>query len=249
MTNIVTFTEGAEFIGALTQAGLTSAHTKHVAANPELYAKIVELSTPETKSTSSSPTTSLAQAKVIMGSNYHDPAQWAKACGFRLTKAHKELFSTVPFSATLLKLLAKTHMLVPVLPLSIMQLHGRHTALFYQSDPWYASEAFGSEKAEVGWLLVMREVVPGSTSKNWSNQQALTPESEHIPSATQLVQAIICHAVLTTERLLPAIYARTSSVDGVGCLVLVGRFVAFGLNLLLWSDNANSDVGLASARK
>lgn len=185
-----------------------------------------------------------------MGGNFHDPAQWASQCGFRLTKAHKATFAEVPFSAELLKLCKDTHILVPILKLSIMQLHGKFNGLFYQKDdPWYRTEAFANKQAEVGWILLRREVVPGSTSRSWTDQQALVPEGEQVPSATELVQAVICHAVLTEERLLPSLYARTSSVDSGGSRVNVGRFDADGLSVGYWRGNASSFVGLAGARK
>lgn len=108
---------------------------------------------------------------------------------------------------------------------------------------------FCHRASEVGWMLIRREVVPGSTSCNWVNQQALIPEGEHVPTASELVQAVICRAVLTDERLLPAICARTIGVDSDGNHVIVGYFDAYGLIFLFWFDRASGDVGLSTSRK
>lgn len=233
------------------KVGADEAFWSQLAHNEWLFADVVALVQGKTSpEVMNSATTSLAEAKAIMGNNFHNPEGWAKACGFRLSKAHKEIFAGVPFSAELPNLVKDTHILVPILKLSVMQLHAKHNALFYsKEDPWYSAEEFATEQADVGWMLLRREILPGSTSKTYIEQQAMLPEGEYLPSAAELLQAIVCHAVLSGERLLPDVYARTSSVDSYGRRVGLGYFGAGGLHVDAWRDYANSYISAVGARK
>lgn len=254
----ISFAQGVKFIGALEAEGLTPAHAESVASNPHTAEDIVallegkatlcfnELPTASPKSN----TTCLAQAKAIMQQNYHDPAKWASKCKFRLSKAHKEIFSTVPTDESVLWHYSQQSLLIPILPLSIMQLHTRHNALFFsKDDPWFATELFANEKPEAGWMLFSIDIISNSTSKTFAQQEAMLSEGESIATAAQLCQALICHAVLIGERLMSTIYARTNSIDSSGRRVNLGRFGEDGLGVGHWRSSASSDVGLSSSRK
>ena len=110
-------------------------------------------------------------------------------------------------------------------------------------------QEFAQTKVETGWYLIRKDVVPNSRSKNWEEQKALLTNHEEVPSAGVMVQAIMLHFLCSGERLFENVYVRTSSVDSVGHRVLVGYFVADGLNVYYWIDFRNGLLGLASSRK
>ena len=130
--------------------------------------------------------TSQKVAREIMGKNYFGVEDAIKHFKINLSKEEIAGLSEVPFSEVTLKKCAKTHILVAVFPLSILEIReGVERGLFKYHDhenAWYNNQAFAGDRGEASWYLVRKTEVPNSTNKNWSEQLALLGENEDAPS-------------------------------------------------------------------
>lgn len=198
------------------------------------------------------PSTSQMKAREIMGKNFFGIEEAQKHFGVTPTKAQLGYLAEIPFSEEVLTACKDTHVLVAVLPMTILEVRGKvEKKLFYShEDAWYNNQAFANEKAELGWHLIRKTPVENSTSKNWKEQQALLSKDEETPTASVLVYTIIGHFLATEERLFEKIYVRTSSLDSDGRRVLVGYFDSGGLYVYDWYDDDRFDyVGVSASRK
>ena len=200
------------------------------------------------------PSVSQAKAREIMGKNMFGVEDAQKHFGVTPTKAQLGYLAEIPFSEEVLTACKDTHVLVAVVPLTILDIRAiakkqsDHT-LFYSQD-WYDKQAFANEKAELGWHLIRKTPVENSTSKNWKEQQALLSKDEEAPTASVLVYTIIGHFLATGERLFEKVYVRTSNLGSGGGHVNVGVFDSEGLDVRYWGDDRRGDgIGVASSRK
>ncbi len=201
------------------------------------------------------PTTSQERAQRIMGKHYVGPDAATQHLGVQYTDQELAMLSVVPFSETVLKDCAKTHVLVAGAPLSILEVRERTQGkgkLFYSiDDTWYNKEKFArDEKVNVQWYLVRKDAVANSFSKNWDEQQVLLTPEEITPRACEVVYASILTFLATSTRLFEKYYVRCSDVSSDGHHVYVGVFGADGLCVSFrWADNRNDSLGLAARRK
>ena len=145
-----------------------------------------------------------------------------------------------------------THILVAVLPLSILDIQGRvpRELFYFKDDQWHKSQAFAKEKGRAGWHLVRKDTVPNSTSKTWQEQQSLLGKDDETPTARVLIYTVIVTFLAIGVKLLTNIYARVSDLDSDGSRVIVGYFDAGGLGAIYgWDVGRFGDFGVASARK
>jgi hypothetical protein len=200
------------------------------------------------------PSTSQNLAREIMGKNFFGIEEAIKHFGVNATKQQLAYLSEIPFSEEVLMSCKDTHILVAVFPLSILDIRGivkklPDQTLFYSQD-WYDKETFAKDKGEVGWQLVRKEPIVNSTSKTWSDQQALLSKDEETPTARIVVYTMIGHFLTTGERLFKKIYVRCVDLDSDGRRVLVGRFESRGLSVYDWGDDRRDDgLGVSGARK
>ncbi|MDO8536916.1 MAG: hypothetical protein Q7R94_01565 [bacterium] len=198
------------------------------------------------------PTTSQKRAREVMGKNYFGIEEAIKRFGVNPSKQQLAALAEIPFSEATLKECAKTHILVAVFPLSILDIRGKvERKLFCGHEcSWYNEQAFAQNYGEASWQLIRKTPVTDSTSKNWSEQQALIAKNEETPRARAMVYTIIGHYLATGERLFENVYVRCSDLDPVGDRVDVGYF-AGGLNVGYghWGDFRIDHLGLASSRK
>ena len=198
------------------------------------------------------PSTSQMKAREIMGKNFFGIEEAQKHFGVTPTKAQLGYLAEIPFSEEVLTACKDTHVLVAVLPMTLLEVRGKvEKKLFYShEDAWYNNQAFANEKAELGWHLIRKTPVENPTAKNWKEQQALLSKDEEAPTASVLVYTIIGHFLATGERLFEKIYVRTSSLDSDCGRVYVGVFDSGGLDVSYWSDAYRYDgLGLSGARK
>ena len=198
------------------------------------------------------PTTSQKRSREIMGENFFGVEEAIKHFGVNPTCQQLAVLAEIPFSEAVFEESKNTHVLVAVFPLSILEIRGKvENNLFYShKDAWYNNQAFAKDKGETGWHLVRKTLVENSTSKTWSEQQALIAKDDETPSARVMTYAIIGHYLATGERLFKNIYIRTSSLDSDGDHVRVGRFDRYGLRLNFdWDDGRDDSIGVASAQK
>ena len=192
------------------------------------------------------------RAREIMGTNMFGVEEAVKHFGVNPSKAQLAALSEIPFSEAVLAQCKDTHVLVAIFPLSILEIRGKvKRGLFYSyEDSWYNKQAFAKDRGEVGWQLVRKTPVVNSTSKNWTEQQALLVKEDETPTAQVLAYTIIGQYLATGERLFEKIYVRTSSVDSDGRRVLLGDFDAAGLKVDSgWDDDRYGDLAVSSARK
>ena len=200
-----------------------------------------------------------ACAKEIMGQNFLGVEEGMKLFGIQLTRRQLAYMSEIPFSETTLTACKDTHILVAVMPLSIMQIRSYTAAMklskgqksfFYKQD-WYDAQTFANEVGHLEWHLVRKNLVENSTGKTWQQQQELIDTKiEETPNAQVMVYTIIGHFLNTGERLFEKVWVRTSSFDSGVDRVCVGWFDADGLGVNnSWDDSAYDRIGVASSRK
>ncbi len=145
---------------------------------------------------------------------------------------------------------------------------GSLSTVFYSfksgANDWYKSQDFATKPGEIqlGWSIVKKELLNGSTSKNWQNQEALlkvyaTDLSKKGAQNTQVRRRTATEAVWdellyytnNKEQLLPAVVDWTSSRASDGDLVYVGNFDSDGLRVDHWGpDGARSRLGVVPSR-
>jgi len=234
----------------LEEEGLAPEALQRVIDDPTFRRQLVQFWMGSTPSANASLT--VAAAAQIMGAgNFHGPEALTKL-GVTMSKtASKKAFGKVPFSAEVLEACRDTHVLVACAGISLMEVWGFQTNLFYaKSDPWYKSQQFATTKVKAGWYLVRKTPVPDSTSNTWEEQLSLLTEVDEVPRASVLAQAILIHYLETDERLFPGIYVRFSDVVSGGVRVYLGRFDQDGLSVdSNWGTYRNSSVGGSASRK
>lgn len=197
-------------------------------------------------------TTSQKRARKIMGRNYFGIEEVIRHFWVNPSKQQLAALAEVPFTEATLEECKNTHVLVTVLPLSILEIRGKvpgDQRLFYNQD-WYNKESFAKDREEAEWHLVRKTPVNNSTSKTWNEQKALLAKNEETPTARVMVYTIIGHFLATGERLFEHICVRCSDVDSDGFRVDVGYFDSVGLDVNFdWDDSRHDDIGVASARK
>lgn len=140
----------------------------------------------------------------------------------------------------------------PNRPMSLLNVRAVKKDHFYSKDGgWYAEKAFAqNDKVETRWLMLRKEPVPESTSKNWNEQRALLSDEEMVPNVAEVAWCLTSYKAVRNVYLLPGIYVRTSSLDSGGSRVYVGYFGAHGLIVSRWWNvERNSDMGLSSSRR
>ena len=233
---------------ALDEEGVLPEHLTLIRKNGSVRRRIADL----IKSGGYQPTTSQKLAREIMGKNFFGVEEAVQHLGVKPTKAQLSALVEVLYTEAELREVKSTHVLVAVFPLSILDIRGKlKRELFYRhEDAWYNNQEFAKDKGEVGWYPVRKTSVPNSTSKTWSEQQALLAQNEETPKAQEMVCTIIGHFLATGERLFENVWVRCSDLASDGDHVCVGDFVRGGLSVRnWWRDNRHGDLGLASSRK
>ena len=140
----------------------------------------------------------------------------------------------------------------PNRPMSLLEVRDLKRGHFYSKEGgWYAEQKFAeNDKADTRWILLRKEPVPGSTSKNWNEQQALLSDDEVTPNVAEVAWCVTTFKAVRNTYLLPSVYVRTSSLVSDGNRVNVGDFDAKGLNVNnYWDDNRNGNLGVSAVRQ
>lgn len=236
-----------ELLGKLEAAGLGNAEAQLVidSKSNELARKLVTF----IRTGGYEPTVSQKTARAILGPNYIGVDKSIEYLKVTPSKADLKVLEEVPFSDAVLEACKDTHVLVAVLPMSVMGLWERTKHLFYaKDDAWYRNQAFAKDKGQAGWHLVRKDIVPNTTSKTWQEQQALLGKDDETPTARVLIYTVILTFLATGLKLLPNIYARVSDVASDGDRVYVGDFDDNGLHVrYYWDDYRNDSIGVSSS--
>lgn len=195
-------------------------------------------------------------ARTILGKDFISPEEVAKSRkGVVYTDDQLAQFGdTVPSQEVLEWCRDNSYMVVagPNKPMSLLEVRDLRSDYFYSKEGgWYAEQAFAqNDKAETRWIMLRKEPVPGSTSKNWNEQQALLSDDEATLNAAEVVWCVTTYKAVRNIYLLPSVYVRTSSLGSDGDRVNVGHFDSVGLRVdSYWDAYRNGNVGLSTARK
>jgi len=140
----------------------------------------------------------------------------------------------------------------PNRPMSLLEVRSLKKDYFYSKEGgWYAEQAFAqNDKADTRWIMLRKEPVMGSTSKNWNEQQALLSDDEVTPNVAEVAWCVTTFKAVRNTYLLPSVYVRTSSLGSGGGRVSVGSFDAGGLHVDGWhGDDRDGHLGVSAARK
>ncbi len=239
-----------EFLLRLEKAGLNEDRAQKVVGSKDntLAEKLIRL----IDNGGFEPTTSQKYAREIMGENFFGVEEAIKYFGVNPTKQQLAALSEIPWSEATLEECKNTHVLIAVLPPSILEIRGKveHKLFCSHEDSWYNKESFAKNKGEAGWQLIRKTPVENSTNKTWQEQRALLGKNDETPKAQVIVYTIIGHYLVTGERLFENVYVRCSDVASGGYRVYVGSFDSRGLDVCSYSDGRQYDsLGLSSARK
>ncbi len=197
-------------------------------------------------------------ARLILGDDYLSPEDVAKAYGWSYTDEQVANFTeTFPYIEMVMWLRFNGYMLVATPPndSNFLQVCGFDNKVFYyKTECWYVEDKEEFARNDVvkagEWLMVRKEMYPGSRSRTWKEQQNLLNEVEHVPNVPEMAYAVTAYHKVHGVNLLKGVYVRTSSVDADGRSVLVGPFDPNGLRVhLYYDDRRDGYVGVSSARK
>jgi putative methanogenesis marker protein 6 len=197
-------------------------------------------------------TTSQKHAREIMGKNFFGLEEAVKYFGINPTPQQLTALSKIPFSEAMLKQSKDTHILVAVLPLSILEIRDKvDRKLFYNHETaWYNEQPFAKAHDEVSWRLVRKVPVKDSIPKDYQEQQALFSKDDEAPTAQVVVYTIIGQFLNTGEWIIKQKYAYTSSIDSRGNCVYVTDVGLNGLGISdYWDAVFYDDEDIPSPRK
>lgn len=201
-------------------------------------------------------------ARTILGSDFIPPEEIATARGVVYTDEQLAKFGeTLPAAEVLHWCRDNGMMLVagPPKAMSLLDIRALHTDFFYTKGPaknnagWYDDEKqkfSRNDKAEPVWIALRKEPVPGSLSRNWSEQSALVIAPMTVPNVAEVAWCLTTYKAVRNVFLLPSLYVRTSSLDSDGDRVGVGGFDADGLYVGGgWDGYRRGNLGVTGARK
>jgi hypothetical protein len=173
--------------------------------------------------------------------------------GVKPTEQQIAFFSQVPFTEATLKSCRKTHILVAVFPLSIIEIRTKvqHDLFRHHKRAWYNDKAFANEKGIIRWHLIRKTPCKHSTQKGWKEQLAFLTKHDEVPSAQVMTYTTIGYYLSAHERIFENEYIRCRDIfDFEGNSVSVGNFDTLGFNAdYLSNRTCGGDLGLASERK
>lgn len=259
MADIETLARNASEIGKglrlLEEGGLADNAWQVLEADPAAREHLIATWNLLADSSGTSP--SYQRARDILGDDFISPQEVAETLGVSYTEAQlAELARTLPEKEVLQWARDNGFAVVagPPSEMNLLDIHELNTDLFYQkNDPWFADERqkfARSNTVGTTWLMIRKDPVPGSTRNTWSEQQAFLSGDERVPNVAEAAWFFTTYAKVRGIRLVPSVYARTSSVHSDGYRVDVGFFDGQGLYVLGdWGDFRGVGIGVASARK
>lgn len=212
-------------------------------------------------------------AQEILGANFFGIADWQSFCGVQFTKSQLAKVSQFPWNEKVLTASCPFHPDLQVKdthfaflgveyldkkrPLTIRQWQelcpasGQPRFYAYPPECWYKQEQFATTvTCQLKWCLLLKEIVPGSESKLFNEQELMLPAEYEVPSAVaEAAKDLLCYKQ-TGVYPNPNRYASTSDVTSDGFRVVVGRCDAKSLNVNFWWHGSRYNVvGVGAARK
>ena len=192
-----------------------------------------------------------ASAQRILGKDFISPEEIAEHRRMYYTEEQLEQFEqSLPSMEVLEWCRDNGYMLIagPNRPMSFLEVRSLNKNYFYLRG---SVQNFAEiDKAETRWIMLRKEPVQGSTSKNWSEQQALLSETEVTPNVAEVTWCVTTYKVVRNVYLFPRIFVRTSSLGPDGDRILIGGFGVGGLGVDDFGDDGRIHlIGLSAARK
>ncbi len=133
-----------------------------------------------------------------------------------------------------------------------------------EANDWYKREKFATQAGEIklGWSLVKKDVLDGSTNTGWNDQEQLLRQYEadlkrkgaknvsvRRRTGTEAFYDALLYYVNIGERFLPDEYDWTQTRTSDGRLVFVGNFDSYGLDVRHnWPEYSVSFIGVCPSR-
>lgn len=210
-------------------------------------------------------------ARALMGQNFFGVEEYATLYGVNFSKKQLREVSEFPWGEDVLngpcpfnksKAVRETHFAflgVDKLngsPLTITKFQELHPASgqpkFYSYAPssWYTGHPFAVDKTmKLRWYLLLKDIVPNSTSTNWNNQKAMLPAEYEVPTAVEETAKDLFTQRKTGVYPNLKVYARVDDLSSDGYRVYVGVCHDGGVNVVGWGDDGGDGVGLGASRK
>jgi len=183
----------------------------------------------------------------------------------KLESVEKILMSPCPFHKN--KLVGDTHFAflgisaINGAPLTVATWIDLHPAdgqpkFYFSDDPWHTGQLHTDLAILQHRIYIMlREIVPGSTSKTFQEQVAMLPREYKVPTTIEEVTKDILVFRKTGKRCngsrWAACWERTVQTSRVcaGNVSCVGSFDATGLRVDYWDGRRNDYLGVGASRK
>ena len=215
-------------------------------------------------------------ARLVLGRNIFDDADWMSYYDAKFTKKQFReagkfpwgediLNSSCPFNSD--KLVKDTHFAFLGLtaingsPLTVAKWLELHPAtgqpkFYFNNDPWHVGQPHTDVATmQLRWYLMLKDIIPDSTSKTPEEQVAMLPPEYEVPSTIAEVTKDILVFRKTDVRPNPSHWAacteRTVKTDKVsaGHVSCVGIFDGDGLSVDYCYGLRDDVVGLGASRK
>lgn len=157
------------------------------------------------------------RAREIMDKNFFGVEEAIEFFGINPTKNQLFSLSLIPFSESVLEETRRTHILVAIFPLSIIEIREKLGKKDYKifGDEIYnkVDQPYFAKRGELKWQLIKKTMALHSGSKYWLEQLSLLDKNEEVPEVQALVYAVCGHYLATGEALFGNDeIVRTSSV-------------------------------------
>jgi hypothetical protein len=194
------------------------------------------------------PSEEYKRARSIMGTNFFGIEAGFIHFGIRTTREERLRLSCIPFSESTLRAVRDTHLLVALLPCSIVGIRERVAPELFSSQrgAWYDKRSFATYVCAPTWCLIRKETPVKQMNQTWAEQYSSLMDTEEVPTVQALVYAVIGNFLATGERLFKTGTVRTATIDHGESRVLVGRFASdTGLHIDGCHDNHHAeDIGI-----
>ncbi len=215
-------------------------------------------------------------ARAVLGNNFFGVEEWATFYGASFTKKQLREVSEFPWGEDVLsspcpfvkgKLVKDTHFAflgvsrLGGTPLTVMKWHKLHPPtgqpkFYFTDNPWHGGQPHTDVAVmELRWYLMLKEIVPDSTSKKPEDQAKMLPAEYEVPTTIAEVSKDLLIFRKTGEHPNCSKWAacreRTVKTDCAiaGYVSCVGGFLEDGLVVDHWHGDADSIFGLGASRK
>ena len=215
-------------------------------------------------------------ARVVLGRNIFTDADWMSYYDAKFTKKQLREAGKFPWGEDILnspcpfnkgKLVKDTHFAflgiagINGAPLTVAKWLELHPAtgqpkFYFNQNPWHVGQPHTDVATmQLRWYLMLRNIVPDSTSKTPEDQVAMLPTEYEVPTTIMEVTKDILVFRKTGERPNGSRWAacteRTvkTNTARAGLVSCVGRFDGSGLGVDYWFGVRHDVVGVGASRK